>query len=735
MLDSTARAERIDLPSSEDAFYTWEVAQKPVAVRLPLTLIDRLESEAVENFRSLSSRGSEIGGVLLGSTTPGTPVVVTVADYHLIACEYSRGPLYRLSDADLARFEQAIERYGNGSGPHVVGYFRSHTRKGLSLDAEDLAFFEPRFLDPHHMALLIRPFATKVSSAGIFIRENGRLGGDASYREFPFRSSDLVGTHGNGERSELSPSPAPVPQAAAQSAATPKPQARGQIVPIASRREIALPEPVGSAPTSAPLVAERIDALVNTTLKSQTAAAALSPVVDKHSAEKPAASPTIEKVAAEKVAAEKVAAEKIAAEKVAIEKVAAEKPAAEKLAAEKLALSPTTEKPAEKADKEKEKAAVLLAPSVEPAAEAVALALTDAELEAPAPEKKNKKLRLMVAAAVGMLVLVGGGLVVYPMLTKRVSPPPAVGQQDTSPLSLRVERTSGGMLLTWNRDLPVIQGATKVVLSISDGDRHEYIQLDPNQVRTGSILYPPISNDVSFQMEVTDPHQAKTTSESLRVLDPRPSPLDQPSATPAATQSGAKDSATPTKPATTETAATPADDTKPVAEETPVTHPAVNLKPFNSASLAQRLRPASPTDLPEAPAIVHASSPASASLPGFEPSQAPLPAPPKPVGVQTAAPPQVKVGGQLIPAKVISRVDAQYPKLAKQAGASGVVELEATIAVDGKVKNPRVIHGNTMLQKAAIDAVLQWRYQPAMLNGKPVESPVEIKLNFTTQGH
>jgi hypothetical protein len=39
-----------------------------------------------------------------------------------------------------------------------------------------------------------------------------------------------------------------------------------------------------------------------------------------------------------------------------------------------------------------------------------------------------------------------------------------------------------------------------------------------------------------------------------------------------------------------------------------------------------------------------------------------------------------------------------------------------------------------MLQKAAIDAVLQWHYQPAMLNGKPVESPVEIKLNFVAQG-
>jgi len=328
-------------------------------------------------------------------------------------------------------------------------------------------------------------------------------------------------------------------------------------------------------------------------------------------------------------------------------------------------------------------------------------------------------------------------LVVYPTLVKRVSPSHPAAPQDSSPLSLRVERTSGGMLLTWNRDLPVIQSASKVVLSISDGDRHENIQLDPNQVRTGSILYPPITGDVSFQMEVTDPRQSKTTSESLRVLDPRPSPLDAPaSASP--TAGGAKDAAA-AKPATTTAAAdtTPAsasaNDAK-AAEDTPTPHPAANLKPFNSASLAQRLRPVSPTDLPEeAPPVVRATPAISGSLAGIVTSQAAVPPPPKPVAQTPASP--AKVGGQLTAAKVISRVDPEYPRLARQAGASGLVELEATISADGKVKNARVVRGNSMLQKAAIDAVLQWRYQPAMLNGKPVESPVEIKLNFVTQGH
>jgi TonB family protein len=655
MLDSTARAERIDLPSSEPAFYTWEAAQKPVVVRLPLTLIDRLESEAMENFRSLSSRGSEIGGLLLGSVTPGSPAVVTVADYELIACDYSRGPLYRLSDADLVRFEHAIEKHGSGAGARVIGYFRSHTRKGLSLDAEDLSFFEPRFLEPQNIILLIRPFATKASTAGIFIRENGRIGSETSYLEFPFRSAELTARYHGGEKSEPAAATIPSASAAVQPAAPPKPQSRAQIVPIASRREVALPEPVAAPLPPAPIVAERVE---------------------------PAA-PAPQKIAPS------VAAD--------IEKVAA---------------------PATPAAPE-----IKTAPKAAPVVESV-----------PAAPRKNKKLRLMVAAAACMLVLVGGSLVVYPALRNRIFPRTAAVQQDSSPLSLRVERTSGGMLLTWNRDLPVIQGATKVVLSITDGDRHENVQLDPNQVRTGSILYPPATGDVSFQMEVTDPHQSKTTSESLRVLDPRPSPLADPAD--AALQSAKQ--TTPAKPGANGTSATETgviEAAKP-QEETPAPRPAP-LKQFNTESLAERLRPVTSADLPDAPAIGRAASATSASLPGIVTNQPALPPPPKAASAPAAATTAPgnsaltqEAGGQLKGAQVMTRVDPEYPRLARQAGASGIVQLEATIGIDGKVKNPRVIKGNTMLQKAAIDAVLQWRYKPAMLNGKAVESPVEIRLNF-----
>src|SRR5690348_8771255 len=95
MTESAARAERIIPQSTIVPAYTWEAAQKPVIVRMPFSVIDRMEREVVENFRSLTSRGSEIGGILLGSAQSGNPILVGIEDYETVECDYSRGPLYR----------------------------------------------------------------------------------------------------------------------------------------------------------------------------------------------------------------------------------------------------------------------------------------------------------------------------------------------------------------------------------------------------------------------------------------------------------------------------------------------------------------------------------------------------------------------------------------------------------------------------------------------------------------
>jgi protein TonB len=79
---------------------------------------------------------------------------------------------------------------------------------------------------------------------------------------------------------------------------------------------------------------------------------------------------------------------------------------------------------------------------------------------------------------------------------------------------------------------------------------------------------------------------------------------------------------------------------------------------------------------------------------------------------------------------LITRKDPEYPRIARQAGAKGAVQLVATIGKDGKVKNVKALSGHPMLQAAAIDAVKQWVYKPTLLNGQAVESETQIVLNF-----
>jgi protein TonB len=90
-------------------------------------------------------------------------------------------------------------------------------------------------------------------------------------------------------------------------------------------------------------------------------------------------------------------------------------------------------------------------------------------------------------------------------------------------------------------------------------------------------------------------------------------------------------------------------------------------------------------------------------------------------------------GGRVQQAQLISRTDPQYPQLAKLSGAAGVVVLSAIIGTDGNVKDVRVASGSPLLRDAAIAAVKQWVYRPAILNGKPTESETRISLNFVTR--
>jgi periplasmic protein TonB len=101
------------------------------------------------------------------------------------------------------------------------------------------------------------------------------------------------------------------------------------------------------------------------------------------------------------------------------------------------------------------------------------------------------------------------------------------------------------------------------------------------------------------------------------------------------------------------------------------------------------------------------------------------PAPPK------ASLKRVTVGGNVQAARLINKVQPLYPPLARQTRISGTVKLHAIIGKDGTVQRLEVQSGHPLLVQAAQDAVRQWRYQPTLLNGDPVEVDTEIDVIFS----
>jgi protein TonB len=342
-------------------------------------------------------------------------------------------------------------------------------------------------------------------------------------------------------------------------------------------------------------------------------------------------------------------------------------------------------------------------------------------------------LWLIVAAAVVLILFVG--YLVWPKhKTQNVAT--STGQESTE-LMLRVQRNGGELLLTWNRDSDVVRKATHAVLSISDGEQHENVDMDPAQLRTGSIVYTPGTPDVVFSMEINGKPQG-----IVRALQSRPSPIPQ-TGQPQPASASAPAPAQPAAPKSNAAAEAPPQQVTAV-DETPSKQPDRPLKPFNanSPSLSQRLRPAAQADLPDAPALGTVPAAGTTSSPlNLNPTAPPPPPPVAPAqppattsnstpAPAPAAPKQAQTGGQIRQAELIRKKDPEYPKIARDAGAKGTVELLATIGPDGRVKTVKVIKGHPMLTKAASDAVMQWLYKPTMLNGVAVEGQVQVQVNF-----
>ncbi len=183
-------------PAAQGApgYYLWEVPGKPVAIHLRLDVVDRMSVDILRGFGAVPKRGAEVGGVLAGTIEPGEITNVRIEDFEAIPCKYVRGPSYLLTEYERMLFDEVCERRSpkNAGKTYAIGYYRSHTREGLGLSAEDIGLLEKYFPEPSAVALLVKPFATKPSVAGFFVRENGAFPSETP-KEFPFRRWEMTG--------------------------------------------------------------------------------------------------------------------------------------------------------------------------------------------------------------------------------------------------------------------------------------------------------------------------------------------------------------------------------------------------------------------------------------------------------------------------------------------------------------------------------------------------------------
>jgi TonB family protein len=83
------------------------------------------------------------------------------------------------------------------------------------------------------------------------------------------------------------------------------------------------------------------------------------------------------------------------------------------------------------------------------------------------------------------------------------------------------------------------------------------------------------------------------------------------------------------------------------------------------------------------------------------------------------------------PPVVAHRVEPEYSPEARAAGLEGNLTLYVEVETDGRPANVRVIQGLGMgLDENAMTAVLQWRFEPAMVSGAPTKIAQSVELPF-----
>lgn len=158
--------------------------------------------------------------------------------------------------------------------------------------------------------------------------------------------------------------------------------------------------------------------------------------------------------------------------------------------------------------------------------------------------------------------------------------------------------------------------------------------------------------------------------------------------------------------------------------------PLARLVPTSAPPSIQEYVPAPSYDVPPGPPDLSVEGPpgtADGIGRRVDPPTVVIPPPPqKPVG-------PVRLADLPVAPRKTSDARPVYPDIARQARVEGTVVMEAVLDPAGRVTQLRVIQSVPLLDRAAMDAVRQWRYAPSTYRGHPVSVLMTITIRFTLQ--
>ena len=100
-----------------------------------------------------------------------------------------------------------------------------------------------------------------------------------------------------------------------------------------------------------------------------------------------------------------------------------------------------------------------------------------------------------------------------------------------------------------------------------------------------------------------------------------------------------------------------------------------------------------------------------------------------PSGVGDEVP--MRITAEVKQPKLVKKVEPPYPEIARRSRLEGVVVLEAVITKTGAVEEVKILRPlHPVLDQAALNAVKQWKYEPAVLNGRPVKVYFTVTVTF-----